>query len=114
MRGIERELVNEPALCHPPGAQLVSSTARRNSEMHPPIAKKGCDERVTGFSAAEFIVDDGRPTYVYILGDFDPSGLCAAEKVGNELTERAASVEVHVEHLAVTHDQDTAMALKHS
>src|SRR5205823_4638453 len=58
-------------------------------------------------NAAEFIVSDGRPTYVYILGDFDPSGLCAAEKIGNELTERAASVEVHVEHLAVTHDQVT-------
>jgi hypothetical protein len=62
-------------------------------------------------NAAEFIIDDGRKTFVYILGDFDPSGLCAAEKVATELPSRATGVDVEVTHLAVTHDQIEAWNL---
>ncbi len=39
--------------------------------------------------AAEQIEADSRPTYVYVLTDFDPSGISIAEKVEEELTERA-------------------------
>ena len=56
-------------------------------------------------SAADFIRRDGRPTYVYLLTDFDPSGLGIAETVAAELVRRSSPVEVHVERLAVNRDQ---------
>lgn len=55
--------------------------------------------------AAEEIEDDGRPTYVYVLTDFDPSGVSIAEKVEEELTERAPFSDITVERLAVNREQ---------
>jgi hypothetical protein len=55
--------------------------------------------------AAEDIECDGRPTYVYVLTDFDPSGVSIAEKVGEELTARAPYSEIIVERLAVDRAQ---------
>lgn len=55
--------------------------------------------------AADAIRRDGRPTYVYLLTDFDPSGLGIADTVTVELMKRSYPVEVHVERLAVTHSQ---------
>jgi hypothetical protein len=55
--------------------------------------------------AAEQIEADGRPTYVYVLTDFDPSGVSIAEKVEDELTERASSSDITVERLAVNRQQ---------
>jgi hypothetical protein len=56
-------------------------------------------------SAAEEILADGRPTIVYTLGDFDPSGLCASAKIAEELPRMARGVDVQVERIAVTLDQ---------
>jgi len=50
-------------------------------------------------------VIDGRPTYVYVLTDFDPSGISIAEKVEGELQARAPDCEIHVERLAVDQEQ---------
>jgi hypothetical protein len=55
--------------------------------------------------AAEDIEIDERPTYVYVLTDFDPSGVSIAEKVAQELTERAPSSDITVERLAVDREQ---------
>ena len=55
--------------------------------------------------AAEEIERDGRPTYVYVLTDFDPSGVSIAEKVEAELTERAPGADITVERLAVNREQ---------
>jgi hypothetical protein len=55
--------------------------------------------------AAEHIEADGRPTYVYVLTDFDPSGVSIAEKVKEELMERAPSSRIAVERLAVNREQ---------
>ena len=55
--------------------------------------------------AAEDIEMDGRPTYVYVLTDFDPSGVSIAEKVEQELTERAPFCDITVERLAVNREQ---------
>jgi hypothetical protein len=55
--------------------------------------------------AAEEIECDGRPTYVYVLTDFDPSGVSIAEKVEAELTERAPGADITVERLAVNREQ---------
>jgi len=56
-------------------------------------------------SAADFIRQDGRPTYVYLLTDFDPSGLGIADTVTTELVRRSYPTEVHVERLAVSREQ---------
>jgi hypothetical protein len=55
--------------------------------------------------AAEDIEADGRPTYVYVLTDFDPSGVSIAEKVEQELTQRAPSSDILVNRLAVNREQ---------
>ena len=55
--------------------------------------------------AANFIEADGRPTYVYLLTDFDPSGLAIAESVKRELITRAAMNPPVVERIAVTRCQ---------
>jgi hypothetical protein len=55
--------------------------------------------------AAEEIDADGRPTYVYVLTDFDPSGVVIAEKIEEELTERAPLSDITVERLAVNRQQ---------
>ena len=61
--------------------------------------------------AAEDIEIDGRPTYVYVLTDFDPSGVSIAEKVETELQARAPGSEIHVRRLAVDRDQIDAWHL---
>lgn len=77
------------------------------------VEEHGLDLYVTkGFSsvsylqeAAEFIEEDGRETYVYILSDFDPSGLSIAETVERELCARAWSNPPIVERIAVNREQ---------
>src|SRR5215210_5970474 len=56
-------------------------------------------------SAADSIRRDGRPTRVYLLTDFDPSGLGIAATVAAELVRRSCPVEVRVERLAVNREQ---------
>ncbi len=56
-------------------------------------------------SATDFIRRDARLTHVYLLTDFDPSGLGIGDTVAAELVRRCYSVEVHVQRLAVTRDQ---------
>ncbi len=55
--------------------------------------------------AADHIRRDGRTTYVYLLTDFDPSGLGIADTVARELVRRSGPVEVVVERLAVNRAQ---------
>jgi 5S rRNA maturation endonuclease (ribonuclease M5) len=55
--------------------------------------------------ASEDIDRDGRPTYVYVLTDFDPSGVSIAQKVEEELTARAPLSDITVKRLAVDREQ---------
>ena len=56
-------------------------------------------------SAAEDSRADGRPVYVYVLTDLDPSGVDIARTIGQELPRRAHPVSVTVSRLAVTPEQ---------
>ena len=65
-----------------------------------------------GFSSETYLQDaatamrrDGRPTTVYLLTDFDASGMNIAETVGDKLVEMAGSVDVKVRRIAVTPEQ---------
>ncbi len=62
-------------------------------------------------NAADFIKHRRKPTFVYVLSDFDPSGMGLAQKIGEELQRRAAPVDVAVQRLAVTPEQITRWKL---
>jgi hypothetical protein len=73
---------------------------------------------VRGFSsvtylenAAQHIKRGGRTTWVYVLTDFDPSGMGIARQVERGLQDRAAPTSVFVERLAVTPEQISTLAL---
>jgi hypothetical protein len=61
-----------------------------------------------GFSSLSFLHSAGediaaleKPAYIYHLGDHDPSGVCAGEKIEQSLREFAPEAEIHFERLAV-------------
>jgi hypothetical protein len=56
-------------------------------------------------SAAECINDLEVPVYIYHLGDFDPSGVNAGEKIEQTLREMAPDADIIFERLAVTSEQ---------
>jgi hypothetical protein len=61
--------------------------------------------------AGEEITDDGRPAFIYQLGDFDPSGNSAVNHVRTKLPEYFPDVDVHFERLAVLPEQIKAWKL---
>jgi hypothetical protein len=61
--------------------------------------------------AAEYINGLDVPAYIYHLGDFDPSGVNAGEKIEETIREMAPDAEVHFERLAVKHSQINAWDL---
>jgi len=63
------------------------------------------------YSAAEAIGELVVPTYIYHLGDFDPSGVNAGEKIEETLREMAPDAEIFFERIAVTPEQIAAWAL---
>jgi hypothetical protein len=62
-------------------------------------------------SAAEYINELKVPTYIYHLGDYDPSGVNASEKIKDTLIEMAPDVEIRFERLAVTPQQIISWSL---
>ncbi len=52
-------------------------------------------------SAADFIGQLKIPTHIYHFGDYDPSGVNAAEKIEQTLREMAPEAEIHFERIAV-------------
>jgi hypothetical protein len=57
------------------------------------------------YNAAEAINELIVPAYIYHLGDFDPSGVNAAEKIEETLRELAPDAEIYFERIAVTPEQ---------
>jgi len=62
-------------------------------------------------TAAEYIRSLKVPTFIFHLGDFDPSGVNAGEKIEQTLREMAPKSEIHFERLAVTPAQIAAWDL---
>ncbi|MGI4943473.1 MAG: hypothetical protein ACRYHQ_23390 [Janthinobacterium lividum] len=61
--------------------------------------------------AAEYINELDVPAYIYHLGDFDPSGVNAAEKIEQTLRDLAPRADIHFERIAVTPAQIQAWGL---
>src|SRR3712207_2723223 len=59
------------------------------------------------YEAAESIKEDGRPTVVYILSDFDPAGFRIAEKVESGLREHIGDEEQELtcKRIAISYEQ---------
>jgi hypothetical protein len=55
--------------------------------------------------SAEDIREIDKPTYIYHLGDHDPSGRNAGEKIEQTLREMAPDADITFERLAVTEEQ---------
>jgi hypothetical protein len=62
-------------------------------------------------NAAEYIDNLDVPAFIYHLGDFDPSGVNAGEKIEQTLRELAPSAEIQFQRIAVTPEQITAWDL---
>jgi hypothetical protein len=62
-------------------------------------------------SAAEYIEGLEVPAYIYHLGDFDPSGVNAGQKIEETLREMAPGAEIVFERIAVTPEQIEAWNL---
>ncbi len=62
-------------------------------------------------SAAEGILDEDKPTFLYYIGDHDPSGVHIPQKVESDLREMAAGAEIHFERIAVNVEQIEALNL---
>jgi hypothetical protein len=64
-----------------------------------------------GYSSITFLKDGAeklpvdRPSYIYHLGDFDPSGVHAGEKIEEDLNEFAPDADIEFKRLAVTPEQ---------
>jgi hypothetical protein len=56
-------------------------------------------------SAAEDIAELEVPAFIYHLGDFDPSGVNASEKIEQTLREMAPDADINFERIAVTEKQ---------
>jgi hypothetical protein len=63
------------------------------------------------YGLAEEIRADGRPTYIYYVGDHDPSGVDIQRYVTKTVREMAPAAELHVERLAVLPAQIKAYRL---
>jgi hypothetical protein len=62
-------------------------------------------------TAADYMASLDVPVFVYHLGDFDPSGVNAGEKIEQTLRELAPSADITFERIAVTRQQIDAWAL---
>lgn len=57
------------------------------------------------WTAGQDIQEDGRETFVYVLSDFDPSGVTLAEDIARKIVRFSGDVPVHVERIALSGDQ---------
>jgi len=79
----------------------------------PLMVSRGFSSETFAFEAAQSYAEDGRPVHVYHLGDFDRSGMAAADDLQRKLTRFAgdAGVAVHFIRLGVTLGQIRSWSL---
>jgi uncharacterized protein (DUF2249 family) len=63
------------------------------------------------YKAGEAIQEGGRPTHVYVLSDFDPSGVSLAADIAAKLVAFSGDVPVTVERIALNGEQVRAWSL---
>jgi hypothetical protein len=68
----------------------------------PLMVARGYSSHAFLHSAANEILGQGKPAYIYAFGDFDPSGVDATRFIEQTLREYAPGAEIHFERVAVT------------
>lgn len=66
---------------------------------------RGFSSETYVYNAGDAIKEDKRETFIYILSDFDPSGVTLAEDIAAKLAAFADPVPVHVERIALSGEQ---------
>ena len=66
---------------------------------------RGFSSETYVYNAGEEIKEDRRETFIYILSDFDPSGITLAEDIAGKLTAFADPVPVTVKRIALSGEQ---------
>jgi hypothetical protein len=61
--------------------------------------------------AADYISAIGKPAHIYHFGDYDPSGVNAAQKIESTLREMAPEADIHFQRVAVTPEQIQQLGL---
>jgi hypothetical protein len=71
----------------------------------PLMVARGYSSLSFNYEAALNIARQGRPVYIYHLGDFDPSGVDAARQIEEDLHRLAPGAEIHFLRIGVTLEQ---------
>jgi len=71
----------------------------------PTMVFRGYSSHSYLYSIAEEIREQGRPTFIYYVGDYDPSGVDIQRYVTKTVREYAPEAEIHFERIAVTAEQ---------
>ena len=87
---------------------LIGETDRYNV---PLMASRGFSSKTYLYRAAKDIEEQGRPAYLYYVGDWDPSGKMIPEVIERDLRAFAPRAEIHFERLLVTPEQITSWNL---
>lgn len=66
---------------------------------------KGFSSDTFIYNSAKAIEDQGKPTFIYYFGDFDPSGVHIDRNIISKLRRHAPGAEIHFERVAVTAKQ---------
>ncbi len=81
---------------------LIHETDRYNVSL---MVSRGFSSRSYLHQAANEIKAQRRPTFLYYVGDWDPSGKLIPEVIQRQLREFAPGAEIHFERLLVTPEQ---------
>lgn len=78
----------------------------------PLMVARGFSSETFLWSAAEEIVEIGKPTFIYHFGDLDPSGVAAAHAIRDRLVDMVdGAVPIEFTRVAVTEDQVVELGL---
>jgi len=81
---------------------LIEETDRFNV---PLMVSRGFSSATYLHNAAQDIMAEGRPAFLYFVGDWDPSGKIIPEKIEEGLRRHASGCEISFQRLLVTPDQ---------
>ncbi len=71
----------------------------------PLMVCRGFSSKTFLYSTGQKIKEQGKPTHIFYLGDFDPSGLSISTVIERDLRKYSDGAEIHFNRLAVTEQQ---------
>lgn len=77
----------------------------------PLMVSRGFSSLTFLHAAAEAICEEGKPAWLYHVGDHDPSGILIPQKIEEEIRRYAPGCEIHFERLAVRPEQIDELGL---